>query len=94
MGINRFGGNAIFPNAPTWGRGNAYGYHARNSHGCGRSLHAARHRVRGYCIRKAVSLLLHRDNPDTSRVWHCGRVGRFPAGGKLAYAVDGSLGAY
>jgi hypothetical protein len=57
-------------------------------------LHAARHRVQGCGIRKAVPPLFDRDLPDAPLGWRFDRFGPAAACGKPAHAVDGGLGAY
>ena len=66
----------ILSDAPAWNRTNAYGHHAQSSRDGDGFLHADRHRVRGYSIRKAISRLFDRDITDTSCVRGFGGAGR------------------
>jgi hypothetical protein len=88
-------GGARLPHALTWrDDDDTHRHHAHRCHKFRSALHAAVHRVRSRCIRKAVPHLLDRHNPANRPGRRLGRFGRRPDGGTPANAMDGRNGTH
>jgi hypothetical protein len=75
------------------GRGNAHRHHAHHRHEREQPPDSARHSVRVYGVRRAVSPLLERDPPATRRDRRCDSHAGVPSGGQPADAVGRTDGA-